>query len=125
MKLRNLLLVGGLIAVPAVALAQGMGAMPGMDHGAAPAAGNADAAAAYMAAHETMMAAMAIEPTGDPDRDFVLMMIPHHQGAIDMARVELEYGTDPELRAIAEAIIAAQETEIAAFNAWLERHPAP
>jgi uncharacterized protein (DUF305 family) len=70
-----------------------------------------------------MMAGMHVQLTGNPDRDVVLMMIPHHQGAIDMARAILEHGTDAEIRAMAQQIIDAQEAEIAAFEAWLAAHP--
>ena len=71
---------------------------------------------------KTMMNGMRVKPTGKPDADFVLMMIPHHQGAIDMAKVELQYGADPELRQLATDIVAAQEKEIAQMKAWLEKN---
>ena len=71
---------------------------------------------------QTMMKAMAAKPTGNPDKDFVMMMMPHHQGAIDMAKVELQYGTDPMLRKMATDIIKAQEKEIAAMKAWQAKH---
>lgn len=61
--------------------------------------------------------------TGNPDRDFAAMMTPHHQGAIDMARIYLREGKDPELRGMAEKIIADQEREIGEFNAWRAKHP--
>src|SRR2546423_976100 len=54
----------------------------------------------------------AAKPTGDPDRDFAAMMIPHHQGAIDMAKIELIYGRDPVLRRLAQGIIVEQQQEI-------------
>lgn len=80
------------------------------------------AAIAYMAGMETMNKEMNAAMTGDPDRDFVVMMIPHHQGAIDMAKVQLEYGKDPELHALSKEIVAAQESEIAFMKTWLDRH---
>jgi uncharacterized protein (DUF305 family) len=88
------------------------------EHGDAP-AGAAPSTEAYMAANARMHEDMAIAYSGDADIDFARGMIPHHQGAIDMARVELEHGDDPQLRRLAEAIIAAQEAEIAELQAWL------
>jgi uncharacterized protein (DUF305 family) len=85
-----------------------------------PAASPADKA--FAATMKTMMNGMNVKPTGKPDTDFATMMIPHHQGAIDMARVELQYGTDPELRQLATDILAAQEKEIAQMKAWLEKN---
>lgn len=61
--------------------------------------------------------------TGDPDRDFVAMMVPHHRGAVSMAEVELRYGKDPGLRQLARAIIAAQDREIAQMDDWAATHP--
>ena len=72
-----------------------------------------------MAPMDAMMSAMPMHSTGSPDADFLLMMIPHHQAAIDMARVVLATGTDPATRALAQAIIAAQEGEITAMQAML------
>jgi uncharacterized protein (DUF305 family) len=64
---------------------------------------------------------MAAAPmTGNVDHDFASMMIPHHQGAIDMAEVELKSGHDPEMRRLAEDIIKAQKIEIAQMHTWLK-----
>jgi len=80
------------------------------------------AAMAFMAANDQMHADMAIAFTGNPDVDFVRGMIPHHQGAVDMARIVLEYGSDPEVRKFAEAVIAAQEAEITWMQEWLAQN---
>jgi uncharacterized protein (DUF305 family) len=63
-----------------------------------------------------MMAAMDVKPSGDVDADFVAMMIPHHQGAIDMARAQLRYGSNEQVRRIAQEIIVTQQQEIAAMR---------
>ena len=68
------------------------------------------------AAMAKMMAAMDIKPSGDVDADFVAMMVPHHQGAIDMAEAELSYGHNELLRGLAQEIIATQEQEIAVMR---------
>ena len=64
------------------------------------------------AAMKKMMADMTIKPTGNVDRDFVAMMVPHHQGAVDMAKAELEYGHNAQLRRLAHEIVAKQQQEI-------------
>ena len=66
---------------------------------------------------------MGMKMTGDADRDFVMMMLPHHQGAIDMAKIELEYGKDPMLKKMAGEIITAQQKEIDAMKAWQSKAP--
>jgi uncharacterized protein (DUF305 family) len=60
---------------------------------------------------------------GDVDHDFCTMMIPHHQGAIDMAEAELAYGKDPVMRRLAEEIIVDQQSEIQAMQLWLSKQP--
>ena len=73
----------------------------------------ADFHTALHAAMDAMMAAMAAAPmTGDPEQDFLAMMIAHHQGAIEMARLVLQHGRDPLVRQLAEEIIVTQQVEI-------------
>jgi uncharacterized protein (DUF305 family) len=68
------------------------------------------------AAMTRMMDSMQVRPSDDVDRDFTAMMIPHHQGAIDMAVAELRHGTNPQLKRIAQEIIVDQQQEIAAMR---------
>jgi uncharacterized protein (DUF305 family) len=79
---------------------------------------------ALEAANAAMHGAMAVETTGDVDIDFMRMMIPHHQGAIDMAKIVIENGKDPEVRKLAEEVVKAQEAEIAFMQSWLEKNGA-
>jgi uncharacterized protein (DUF305 family) len=69
-----------------------------------------------VSAMSKMMVDMGIYPSGDVDRDFVAMMVPHHQGAIDMAQAELRYGHNEQLRRMAQEIIVTQQAEIAAMR---------
>lgn len=76
--------------------------------------------AAFMAQINTammkMMSAMDVAPSGNTDKDFVATMVPHHQGAMDMAQAELRYGHNEQLRRIAQEIIVTQQQEIAAMH---------
>ena len=95
----------GMVAVPVMAIAA-----------------THDASEAFKAATMKMHEAMPMEYSGNVDVDFVKSMIPHHQGAIDMAEVELKYGKDPQARKFAEDVIKAQKAEIEEFNKWLQEH---
>jgi uncharacterized protein (DUF305 family) len=83
-----------------------------------------DDEAAFLAENEAamskMMAAMAVKPAGDVDKDFVATMVPHHQGAIEMAQAELRHGRNERLRRIAQEIIVDQTQEIAAMQLAIE-----
>jgi uncharacterized protein (DUF305 family) len=134
--------VGFLCAMPALSLAQQTTKEHAGHHppAAAPAApaptqshgdhagmkqgmgGDNASTAAYAAINNKMHEDMSIEFTGDADVDFVRGMIPHHQAAIDMAKVALAFGKDPEIKKLAESVIKAQEGEIAMMNDWLVRN---
>lgn len=118
--------LGLALAAPAAAEDMDMKSMDhmNMDH-MDMSAGSAEASPsskAFEAANEKMHKDMSMSFTGNTDVDFVKGMVPHHQGAIDMARIELQYGKDPEIRKLAEDIVKAQESEIAFMNAWLAKH---
>lgn len=92
----------------------------GMDHGGMTHGGMA--MEEYMSAMDRMQQGMKMPSSGNADIDFVRMMIPHHQAAVDMAQTLLKYGKDPELRKLAQNIVAAQNREIAQMKAWLAKH---
>ncbi|MFG1421755.1 DUF305 domain-containing protein [Roseixanthobacter liquoris] len=120
MRTRHLACVGALLA----ACLTGAGAEAhDHDHGAgtaaastAPTSDETPFLAENTAAMDKMMADMEVKPTGDIEADFTAMMIPHHQGAIDMAVAYLRYGRNPQLRRIAQEIVVEQQQEIAAMR---------
>ena len=107
----------------AVAFAMALGIPAVVSTGVPAAYADEASSQAYMAADKKMMdAMMSMKPSGDADKDFAMMMIPHHQGAIDMAEVELKYGKDAELKKMAQKIIDAQRKEIKEFEEWQKKH---
>ena len=79
------------------------------------------ASAGYMAAMNKMDKAMTMKYTNDADADFLRGMIPHHQGAVDMCKVELQYGKDPQIHKLCNGIIASQESQIVQMKKWLQQ----
>ena len=103
----------------AVALCGTLGSVP-LAQNAEPWTAAAANEAAFLRANDvamkTMMATMSVRPSGNVDRDFVAMMEPHHQGAIDMAQALLRYGTNEQLKRLAQEIIVTQQQKIAAMR---------
>ena len=142
MKKIVVIAVAGLMLASAAAIAQmapghspsqGEGRMmgPGMMHGgkmhggthgeAQPKGDTGPSSLAFQGINAKMHKAMSITYTGNADVDFVNGMIPHHEGAVDMAKTVLAFGKDPEVRKLAEAVIKAQESEIALMREWLKK----
>lgn len=121
LKCLAIVAITGALVLPSAA--QQMPSMPHSSMGMSPSAGaDSPSTKAFKESNDRMMQRMGARLTGKADPDFVAGMIPHHQGAVDMARIELQYGTDPELRKLAQGIIAAQQKELAFMLAWQERH---
>lgn len=91
-----------------------------MGHAAAATVSDTPSTIAYKAANHKMHSAMDIKFSGNADVDFINGMIPHHQGAVEMAKIVLQHGKDPKLKKLAGKIVAAQDKEIAVMQAWLK-----
>jgi uncharacterized protein (DUF305 family) len=142
MRKLTILAAAGLLMASAAAYAQMQHQGPGMhgpgmhgmhgsskgghgSHGQHAAEAKGDQSPSSLAFHGINMKmhkAMDIPFTGNSDVDFVKGMIPHHEGAVDMAKTVLAFGKDPEVRALADSIIKSQEAEIAQMKAWLAKN---
>ena len=97
------------------------GASPDQHSGSQPKGDTSPSSLAFNGINAKMHESMNITFTGNADVDFVKGMIPHHQGAIDMAKTVMAFGKNPEIRKLAEDIVRAQESEIAMMKGWLEK----
>ncbi|MFM0572606.1 DUF305 domain-containing protein [Paraburkholderia caledonica] len=125
LALRAASICAGLVLTVAAypASAQQGASMPGMNMSSSADSGSSASTSAFKEADEKMMKEMSAPPySGDTDKDFVAHMIPHHRGAIDMAKVELKYGKDADMKRLAKSIIKAQNEEIAYMKKWQAKH---
>lgn len=101
-------------------------AMPAPQHHLHQSSGNEAVSPEWAALQESMekmhAAMMSVESSKNSDADFVKMMLPHHQAAIEMAKTQLMHGTDPQMRRLAQEIITDQQSEIELMQLWLKQH---
>lgn len=122
---KQALVLASLLVLPVSAAAQMMGpgssACPGASQMMSEAKTPGDRALmqSMMTMHRGMMG---MRLTGNTDRDFVAMMIPHHDAAVEMAKAELQYGSDQQIKSLAASIVAAQQKEIQQMQAWEASH---
>ena len=111
-----------LITVTLIAGMTGMRAYPQHSHNASPASSGpawSELQDSMQAMHRTMAS---LTSTGNDDEDFVRLMLPHHQAALDMAKAELMHGQDPQMRRLAQEIITDQQSEIELMQLWFKQH---
>ena len=122
-SMRHGMMHGDMMRMMHAGMMQG-GMHGGTSHGESkqPKGDSSPSSLAFHAINKKMHDGMDIAFTGNADGDFVKGMIPHHQGAIDMAKTALAFGKDPEVRKLAEEIAKAQENEIGLMRAWLKKN---
>ncbi len=121
MNTRSILVAAVLVAMPGLVLAQSASpdTMKNMDMKGV----TSPATKEYMQSMQGMQDKMqTMTPTNDPNKDFVMMMMPHHQAAVEMAQTYLKYGSDPTLKKMAKDIVSSQKKEIAEMSAWQDKH---
>lgn len=112
-----------LITAALIAGVTGLRAYPQHSHSDSQEASGSPAWSELQRSMESMHEALSsLKSTGDNDEDFVRLMLPHHQAAIDMAKAELTHGQNPQMRRLAQEIITDQESEIQLMQLWLRQH---